>query len=127
MYSYQVVVDNTEMLRQTECFGHQNDAQQFMLMQQIRKELAFPVGCILLGDKMYPNILPVMTTFSNGNMRPKARGEHRRACPFFSHYRIHVEHKSYQFIGSLWQQSRPFLTQTVRIVAEKDVIGKKLD
>ena len=35
--------------------GHQNDAQQFMLMKQIGTYLPFPDNLYLLGDKICPN------------------------------------------------------------------------
>ena len=45
--------------------GHQNDAQQFMVMRQIGNDvsLPFPDNCFLLGDKIYPNRHPVMTPY----------------------------------------------------------------
>ena len=116
--------------REKGCLGHQNDAQQFMLMQQIGQQLPFPADCILIRDKIYPNSFPVMTPFSNAQLRQKAGDELRRARRlnrYISRYRIQVEHtiaefKSYQCIGSLCRHPRPFR----RKLFELYVVGKTL-
>ena len=55
----QVVIDNTGTICYIESgfLGHQNDAQQFMLMRQIGHDpaLPFPQDCVLLADKIYPD------------------------------------------------------------------------
>lgn len=69
----QVVIDNTGEIRHIECgfLGHQNDAQQFRLMRQIGQDLPFPQNCVLLGDKIYPNGHPVITPFTQAQIRRK--------------------------------------------------------
>ena len=47
---------------------HQNDVQQFKLMQQIARDLPFPENCFLLGDKMHPNRYPVMAPYTSAQI-----------------------------------------------------------
>jgi hypothetical protein len=124
----QIVIDNTGQIRHVESgfLGHQNDAQQFMLMQQIGGQLPFPDNCVLLGDKIYPNRHPVMTPFSAPQLRRKVGDDRRRAYRlnrYISRYRINVEHaiaemKTYQSISTVWRHPRYRLSQIVRIVAK---------
>ncbi|CAG2248292.1 unnamed protein product [Mytilus edulis] len=53
----QVVISNEGRICYVECgfLGHQNDAQQYMLMRNIGQQLPFPDELFLLGDKIYPN------------------------------------------------------------------------
>ena len=44
--------------------GHLNDALQFALMQPIGTYLAFPDECKHFGDKIYPNLGPIVTAIS---------------------------------------------------------------
>ena len=76
-----VVIDNIGMVRyiETGFLGHQNNAQHFMLMQQIGQQLPCLADCILLRDRIYPNSFPVVTPFSNAQLRRKAGDASRRA------------------------------------------------
>ena len=47
--------DSTICYVESSFLGHQNDAQQFMLMKQIGIYLPFPDNLYLLGDKICPN------------------------------------------------------------------------
>ena len=61
--------------------GHQNDAQQFTMTQQIgvNGPLHFPEDCVLLADKIYPNRQPTVTTFTTQQINRKP--EHmKRKC-----------------------------------------------
>ena len=70
----QVVIDNAGYICYVEArfFGHQNDAKQFTMMQQIGVigPLHFPEDCVLLADKIYPNRHPVIYNTAN---KPKTR------------------------------------------------------
>ena len=44
--------------------GNLNDAQTFGLMRRIETELCFPEQCLLLSDKIYPNVNCIMTLYT---------------------------------------------------------------
>jgi len=64
----QVVIENSGCICYAEArfLGHQNDAKQFTMMQQIgvNGPLHFPEDCVLLADKIYPNRHPTVTLFT---------------------------------------------------------------
>ena len=125
----QVVINNKGEI----CFiesgflGHQNDAQQFMFMRQIGKDvsLQFPDNCFLLGDKIYPNRHPVMTPYTRQQIARKPeclKNKCRKLNRLISEYRIKVEHaicelKCYKVMGTLWRHPRPKLKNLVKICA----------
>ena len=75
----QIIIDNTGRIRHVESGfpGHMNDAQHFRLMQRIPVYLSFPDNCVLLADSIYPNGYPILTTYSNAQLRHK-QGEDLR-------------------------------------------------
>jgi hypothetical protein len=69
----QVVITNDGTICYVECgfLGHQNDAQQFMLTRQIGIDLPFPDDLCILGDKIYPNLHPIMTSYTRQQIARK--------------------------------------------------------
>jgi hypothetical protein len=63
--------------------GHQNDAKQFTMMQQIgvNGPLHFLEDCILLADQIYPNQHPTVTLFTTQQINRKP--EHMRDRSIF--------------------------------------------
>jgi hypothetical protein len=123
----QVVIDNTGEIRHIECgfLGHQHDAQQFRLMRQIGQDLPFSQNCVLLGDKIYPNGHPVITPFTQAQIRRKPDRLQRKCRKFnrtLSEYRVLVEHlvgelKCYKVIGTVWRHPRTKLKRVAEICA----------
>ena len=68
-----MVVDAREIIRYIESgfIGHLNDAQTFGLMRRIRTELCFPEQCVLLGDKIDPNVNCIMTPYTAAQLARK--------------------------------------------------------
>ena len=68
-----MVVDATGIIRYIESgfLGHLNDAQKFGLMRRIGTEFCFPVQCVLLGDKIYPNGNCIMTPYTAAQLARK--------------------------------------------------------
>ena len=93
----QIIVDTQGIIRYVESgfLGHQNDAQPFMLMQQIGRDLPFPDNCFFLGDKIYPNRYSVMTPYTSAQMNRKQE-RMRRQCRLLNKYirndRVCVDH-----------------------------------
>ena len=122
----QIVVDNTGRIRHIDSgfLGHQNDAQQFRLMQEIGigGQLPFPDNCTLLADEIYPNRHPVITPFSDVQIQTVQGNQRLRALRLNRHvnsYRITVEHaicelKVYRCISSIWKYLRRRLSRTVK-------------
>jgi hypothetical protein len=123
----QLVIDNSGRIRYLESgfLGHQNDAQQFILMRQIGVELPFPDVCFLLGDTIYPNRYPLLTPYSMAQIRRKHGVERQQSLRFnryLRRYRVKVEHtiaqmKIYKSISSVWRHPRNLLSNVVKICA----------
>jgi len=81
----QVVIENSGCICYAEArfLGHQNDAKQFTMMQQIgvNGPLHFPEDCVLLADKIYPNRHPTVTLFTTQQINRKQ--EHMRDRSIF--------------------------------------------
>jgi hypothetical protein len=73
----QVINDNAGYICYAEArlLGHQNDAKQFTIMQQIgvNGPLHFLEDCILLADQIYPNRHPTVTRITTQQNKPKTR------------------------------------------------------
>ena len=131
----QVVVDNNSKIRYIESGfpGHLNDAQQYRLMNDIGNVLPFPNDCILLGDKIYPNRHPILTEFTELQLRQRDdRLRCRKLNKYIRQYRVYVEHaiaeiKCYRSVGTIWRHRRSTLPRVVTIcvglVCRKKDIG----
>ena len=94
-------------------------------MRQIGQDLPFPQKCVLLGDKIYPNAHPVITLFTQSQIRRKPDRLQRKCRKFnrtLSEYRVLVEHvigelKCYKVIGTLWRHPRTKLKRVTEICA----------
>lgn len=122
----QVIVDNGGLIRHVESgfLGHQSDAQQFYFMRAIGgPELPFPDECYLLGDKIYPNVHPIMTQHTSPQLRrmpPQRRRKARKLNRCISANRIAVEHaineiKTYMSISTVWRHRRSLLPRVVYV------------
>ena len=84
----QVIIDNAGYICYAEArfLGHQNDAKQFTMMQQIgvNGPLHFLKDCILLADQIYPNRHPTVTLFTSQQINGKP--EHMRDRSILSDY-----------------------------------------
>jgi hypothetical protein len=93
----QIIVDDKGQLRFIECGfpGHLNDAQQFARFPEIGgANLPFPEECVLLGDKIYPNLNHVMTSYTQQQLRRRdahCRRKCRKVNQFISKYRSIVQ------------------------------------
>jgi hypothetical protein len=71
----QVIIDNAGYICYAEArfLGHQNDAKQFTMMQQIgvNRPLHFLEDCILLVDQIYPNRHQTVTLFTTQQINRK--------------------------------------------------------
>lgn len=123
----QVVIDNLGIIRfvETGFYGRLNDAQQFTLMTRIGDQLPFPEDCFLLGDKIYSNRHPIMTPYTQVQIRQRHGHERHRAIRVnrnIYRYRTSVERairelKIYSSISSIWRQRRHFLAPIVKLCA----------
>ena len=81
----QVVIENAGCICYAEArfLGHQNDAKQFTMIQQIGiyGPLHFPEDRALLADKIYPNRHPTFTLFTTQQINRKQ--EHMRGRSIF--------------------------------------------
>ena len=80
-----IVIDNAGYICYAESrfLGHQNDAKQFTIMQQIgvNGPLHFSKDSIFLADKIYPNRHPTVTLFTTQQINRKP--EHMRDRSIF--------------------------------------------
>ena len=123
----QVIVDNTGKSRYIESgfIGHLNDAQQCVLMRHIGNDLPFPDDCVLLGDKIYPNRHPIVTSYSEAQLRLmdyRRKRKCRKLNRYIQQYRVCVEHaiaeiKCYRSVGTIWRHHREVLPRVVTICA----------
>ncbi len=82
-----------------------------------------PVGVVLLADKAYGHIPPLLTPFRQTQIRRMNRVEQHQARRFnrqLSKCRVLVEHtikhmKTYQAVGSLWRHPRWFQPAVVEL------------
>jgi hypothetical protein len=81
----QVIIDNAGYICYAEArfLGHQNNAKQFTMMQQIgvNGALHFLEDCILLADQIYPNRHPTVTLITTQQINRKP--EHMRDRSIF--------------------------------------------
>ena len=85
------------------------DAQQFGLMRQLGTDLIFPEELCLLADKIYPNLSPVLTSYTSAQLA-------RRSL---------VERRTYPKFNSLWRHPMDMLSSTVcaSLVCRRKAIG----
>jgi len=95
-----------------------NDADNFNLMERIgpRTRYDMPAGMVLLADKGYADVPPLLTPFRAAQIRRMGRLDQRRAQRFnrrLSKCRIIIGHtfkyiKTYRVAGSIWRHPRWF-------------------
>lgn len=133
----QLVVDNCGniVFLQAGFLGSMNDAGNYILMQRIGPGTHFdmPPRVVLLADKGYGDIVPLLTPFRAAQIRRMPRPDQRRARQFnrkLSKCRIIVEHtfkyvKTYQAVGSLWRHPRwfqPTVVELCTFLAQRHVV-----
>lgn len=133
----QLVVDNQGniVFLQAGFLGAMNDAGNYILMERIGPGTRFdmPLGVVLLADKGYGDIVPLLTPFRAAQIRRMPRYDQRRARKFnhkLSKCRVIVEHtikhvKTYQAVGSLWRHPRwfqPVVVELCTFLAQRHVV-----
>lgn len=98
--------------------GAMNDAGNYLMMERIGPGANhdMPHGAVLLADKGYGDVVPLLTPFRQHQIRRIPRHEKRLARRFnrkHSKYRITIEHtikqvKTYKAMGSIWRHPRWF-------------------
>lgn len=123
----QLIVDGLGniVFLQAGFLGSMNDAGNFRLMERIGPGTNndMPHGVVLLADKGYADVVPLLTPFRAGQIRRMARHDQRRARRFnykMSKCRIIIEHtikhlKSYRSIGTIWRHPRWFQPLVVEL------------
>ena len=106
---------------------HLNDAQQFTFLPNIGPNgpLYFPENTFLLAGKIYLYVYPLMTPFTNTQIRLRQLNYRHRMRSFNKKMNgkgIFVEHlhhgiKMYRVIGSLYRHSREDASYTVELCA----------
>lgn len=124
-----VIIDNHGILRYVRSGfpGHQNDAQVLTHLPDIgpNMELEFPNNCVLLADKIFPNVYPFTTPYRHQQILQRNQHQQRKCRKFnriLSSYRVKVEHairgmKIYRVIGMLWRHPRWYISSVVDICA----------
>ena len=120
-------VNNNLVLVRSGFPGHLNDAQQFTFLPNIGPNgpLHFPENTFILADKIYPCVYPLMTPFTNTQIRRRQLNYRHRMRSFnkkLNEKRIFVEHlhhniKMYRVIGSLYRHSREDASYIVELCA----------
>lgn len=123
----QQVCDNRGHIRfiQAGFLGSTHDALSFRLMEPIGPGMAldFPVGAVLLADKGYPDIPPLLTPFRAVQLRGLPLRQQLKARRFnreLSRKRIKVEHifkhlKDYRCVSGIWRQERWLLPVVIEL------------
>lgn len=123
----QLIVDSlgSIVFLQAGFLGSMNDAGNFHLMARIGPGTNYdmPHGAVLLSDKGYGDVVPLLTPFRAAQIRPMLRHHQRLARRFnrkMSKCRIIIEHtikhlKTYQAIGTIWRHPRWFQPVVVEL------------
>ena len=123
----QLIVDSlgSIVFLQAGFLGSMNDAGNFHLMERIGPGTNYdmPHGAVLLADKGYGDVVPLLTPSRAAQIRPMPRHHQRLARRFnrkMSKCRIIIEHtikhlKTYQAIGTIWRHPRWFQPVVVEL------------
>ena len=124
----QMVCDNTGHIRflQAGFLGSKHDSQSFCLMQPVGPGLGLdvPAGVVLLADKGYPDVPPLLTPFSQNQIRRmRTNREKKKARRFnreLSRKRVSIEHifkhlKDYNSVSGIWRQERCLLPVVIEL------------
>jgi len=126
----QVVIDNELNIRYIESgfTGHNNDAQTFNMMTAMGNGLVLdiPRECYILGDCIYASRHPVITPFTQAQLRRQPRNQRRQSRSLnrrIRRRRVYVEHiikliKLYQIISTLYRHSREDISKIVCLCAQ---------
>ena len=133
----QLIVDNVGniVFLQAGFLGSLNDAGNFNLMERIGPGTNndMPLDVVLLADKGYGDIPPLLTPFRAAQIRRLPRHVQRMARRFnrrLSRCRIIIEHtikhvKTYQAVGSIWRHPRwfqPIVVELCTFLAQRHVV-----
>lgn len=133
----QLIVDNVGniVFLQAGFLGSLNDAGNFNLMDRMGPGTNYdmPPGVVLLADKGYGDIPPLLTPFRAAQIRRLPRHGQRMARRFnrrLSRCRILIEHtikhvKTYQAVGSIWRHPRwfqPIVVELCTFLAQRHVV-----
>ena len=133
----QLIVDNVGniVFLQAGFLGSLNDAGNFNLMERIGPGTNndMPLDVVLLADKGYGDIPPLLTPFRAAQIRRLPRHVQRMARRFnrrLSRCRIIIEHtikhvKTYQAVGSIWRHPRwfqPIVVELCTFLAQCHVV-----
>ena len=133
----QLIMDNLGniVFLQAGFLGSMNDAGNFHMMERIGPgaDNDMPVGVVLLADKGYGHIPPLLAPFRQTQIRRMNRVEQHQARRFnrqLSKCRVLVEHtikhmKTYQAVGSLWRHPRwfqPVVVELCTFLAQRHVV-----
>lgn len=133
----QLIVDNCGniVFLQAGFLGAMNDAGNYNMMERIgpRTNYDMPAGVVLLADKGYADVAPLLTPFRAAQIRRMPRQDKRLARRFnskLSKYRIIVEHtikhvKTYQAVGSIWRHPRwfqPVVVELCTFLAQRHIV-----
>ena len=133
----QLIVDNLGniVFLQAGFLGAMNDAGNFNLMERIGPGTRYdmPGNLVLLADKGYADVPPLLTPFRAAQIRRLGRLDRQRARRFnrrLSKCRVIIEHtikymKSYRAVGSIWRHPRwfqPVVVELCTFLAQRHVV-----
>jgi hypothetical protein len=89
------------------------------------EEHQFPRNCFLLGDTIYPSQHPLVTPYTNAQLRRQDNNTRRKRVEVndkIRKRRIYVEHsirriKIYKIVGSLYRHKRQYIPRLVELCA----------
>ena len=115
--------------------GHMNDAAQYQNLPTIgpRQELEFPNSCVIVGDKIYPNRYPIVTSFTRAQIRRLPQRDRRRAVRLnqvINTVRAVVEHglgdlKVYKIMNSVYRHELEDISELAELCA--GLVNRRLD
>jgi hypothetical protein len=134
----QLIVDNIGniVFLQAGFLGAMNDAGNYNMMERIgpgsHNDL-LPPDVVLLADKGYADVPPLMTPFRTAQIRRMPRHDKLRARRFnrkLSKCRILIEHtikhmKTYQAVASIWRHPRwfqPIVVELCTFLAQRHIV-----
>lgn len=104
--------------------GHANDSRCFQLLPNIGPmgPLHFPDDCYIVGDLAYPNRYPIVSPYTEREVRRGDRDRKREVNRMLRAKRIYVEHiikhlKTFRVIGSLYRHPRHSVSRLTELCA----------